>query len=192
MRILPVALRFATQTTPPEMAALAMRASTITHAHPRSQLACAYLCLVAQQIIAETSTNPACDTRTLATQCINTATQHFQTLIANHPNERPHFERLTSGDIANAKIGSIESDGYVMHTLEAAFWCLLNNDTCDETILSAVNLGGDTDTTACVAGGLAGLLHGSDAINSEWISALPRRDEIDRLIKNFTTAVLRT
>ena len=29
-----------------------------------------------------------------------------------------------------------------------------------DAVLKAVNLGGDTDTTACVTGGLAGLLFG--------------------------------
>ena len=49
--------------------------------------------------------------------------------------------------------------GYVVDTLEAAVWCLLNNDDYAGTVLGAVNLGGDTDTIAAVAGGLAGLLY---------------------------------
>jgi ADP-ribosylglycohydrolase len=46
----------------------------------------------------------------------------------------------------------------VLHTLEASLWCLLTEDTYADAVLKAVNLGGDTDTTGAVTGGLAGLL----------------------------------
>ena len=41
-------------------------------------------------------------------------------------------------------------------TLTAAVWCLLTSKDYRETVLKAVNLGGDTDTTGIVAGGLSG------------------------------------
>lgn len=44
--------------------------------------------------------------------------------------------------------------------LSAAMWCLLTTDNYRECILKAVNLGSDTDTTAAVAGGLAGIMYG--------------------------------
>ena len=46
-------------------------------------------------------------------------------------------------------------------------------------MLTAVNLGDDTDTTACVAGGLAGILYGYEGIPAEWIEALRGKDVID-------------
>lgn len=73
------------------------------------------------------------------------------------------------------------SDGYVVHTLEAAIWCLLTTDSYEECVLKAVNLGDDTDTTAAVAGGLAGALYGYDAIPEEWHNSLLRRDYIEEL-----------
>lgn len=73
------------------------------------------------------------------------------------------------------------SDGYVVHTLEAAIWCLLTTDSYEECVLKAVNLGDDTDTTAAVAGGLAGALYGYDAIPEEWRNSLLRRDYIEEL-----------
>ena len=48
-----------------------------------------------------------------------------------------------------------------METLQAALWCLVKTDNYKACVLKAVNLGMDTDTTAAVAGGLAGIL-------SEW------------------------
>jgi hypothetical protein len=52
-------------------------------------------------------------------------------------------------------------------------------------VLKAVNLGGDTDTTACVAGGLAGVLYGEAAIPDEWLAALPRQGDLRGLFDCF-------
>lgn len=39
-------------------------------------------------------------------------------------------------------------------------------------MLAAVNLGSDTDTTACVAGAMAGVRYGYGAIPAEWLKTL--------------------
>ncbi|RZK52498.1 MAG: ADP-ribosylglycohydrolase family protein, partial [Hymenobacter sp.] len=75
----------------------------------------------------------------------------------------------------------IKSSGYVVHTLEAALWCLLTHDTYAATVLAAVNLGDDTDTTGAVAGGLAGLAYGEAAMPAEWLAVLARRADIEEL-----------
>lgn len=72
----------------------------------------------------------------------------------------------------------VRSGGYVIETLEAAFWCLLNTDNYADCVLAAVNLGHDADTTAAVAGGLAGLAYGYDSIPSEWMAELKRKEFI--------------
>lgn len=75
----------------------------------------------------------------------------------------------------------IESSGYVLHTLRAALWCLTTTDSYRDCVLTAVNLGGDADTTAAVAGALAGIVYGfedereerdSRGIPGEWDDAL--------------------
>lgn len=52
-------------------------------------------------------------------------------------------------------------------------------------MLMAVNLGGDTDTNACVAGGLAGLYYGYESIPSSWIEKLARKTEIFEVCNIF-------
>ena len=42
-----------------------------------------------------------------------------------------------------------------------------------------MNLGNDTDTTAAVAGGLAGIAYGIDGIPAEWLNALLGKSTID-------------
>lgn len=76
----------------------------------------------------------------------------------------------------------IKSSGYVVDTLEAAVWCLLNSDSYQEAVLKAVNLGDDTDTVGAVTGGLAGLFYGFENIPSEWINAIQRREWIEQVI----------
>lgn len=75
--------------------------------------------------------------------------------------------------------GSISSGGYVLHTYEAALWCLANTSSYAGCVLTAVNLGDDTDTTAAVAGALAGIVYGFDCIPSGWVDALRGKDVIE-------------
>ena len=80
---------------------------------------------------------------------------------------------------------NIKSSGYVVDTLEAAIWCFLNTDNYKDCVLKAVNLGEDTDTVGAVAGGLAGLYYGIEAIPEEWIEVLPKKEWITELIEKM-------
>ena len=70
--------------------------------------------------------------------------------------------------------------GYCWDTVEAAIWALNNSNSFDEAVLNAVNLGGDTDTNACVAGALAAILYGR--VNEEWLSQLRGLEIIDSVL----------
>ena len=50
-----------------------------------------------------------------------------------------------------------------------------------DAVLKAVNLNSDTDTTAAVTGGLAGLYYGMENIPFEWLETLARKDDIIEL-----------
>ena len=80
---------------------------------------------------------------------------------------------------ARKPCNSINSGGYVLHTYEAALWCLANTSSYAECVLAAVNLGDDTDTTAAVAGALAGIVYGFDGIPGGWVDALRGKDGIE-------------
>jgi len=95
--------------------------------------------------------------------------------------EWPKYAQLLDGSLPTLPEAEIKSSGYVVHTLEAALWCLLTHDTYSATVLAAVNLGDDTDTTGAVAGGLAGLAYGEAAIPDEWLGVLARRADIEEL-----------
>lgn len=177
MRILPVALKFA-DTAPATLASHAMSASTITHRHIRSQLACAYYCLVAQRLLLGEPIENACGGAAIS----------FRAILAKHPVEQEIFARVLSPEFAKEPRASIRSGGYVINTLEASLWCLRNHSDFASTVLASVNLGGDTDTTGCVTGGLAGVHYGFSALPPAWIDRLPRRVDLYNLFDRFKRA----
>lgn len=84
--------------------------------------------------------------------------------------------------LLNCKEDNIKSGGYVVDSFNSSLWCLLNTKNYKECVLKAVNLGGDTDTTAAIAGGLAGIVYGYNSIPNEWIEKLKRKDMIEKYL----------
>lgn len=113
----------------------------------------------------------------------------FATLNEFNTTELKLFQRILNQTIALADETSINSSGYVLDTLESAIWCFLNTDSFSEAVLKGVNLGGDTDTTGCVTGALAGLYYGNAAIPAEWLNTLARKNDIMKLSENFTESI---
>lgn len=180
MRILPVAL-FTSGAPVDVLLERVHAASAVTHRHPRSQIACGLYCLMARRLLDGESLSSA----------YHQAIGETSRIYAYEPYRREltHFGRVLSGRISEFNEEEIESNGYVVHTLEAALWSLLTTQTFEETVLRAVNLGRDTDTTASVAGGLAGVYYGFDAIPREWLSAIARREDIEALLEAFVRKV---
>jgi ADP-ribosylglycohydrolase len=88
-------------------------------------------------------------------------------------------------DLPRLPEGEVASTGYVLHTLHASLWCLLTTNNFEECVLKAVNLGGDSDTTGCVAGGLAGVHYGVNRVPERWQRALARQKELESLFGRF-------
>jgi ADP-ribosylglycohydrolase len=105
--------------------------------------------------------------------------------LPSFPSERSHFQRLLDDDFGLSRRQEIRSGGYVIDTLEAAVWCLLQGGSYSDVVLRAVNLGGDTDTTGCVAGGLAGAWLGIGAIPRCWIDGLAKNPLLEDLLERF-------
>lgn len=77
----------------------------------------------------------------------------------------------------------VEPTGYVKDTFtNARVWA--NKPTFEECIIGAVNHGGDADTIAAIAGSLAGVRFGYEAIPKKWRSKLSveTRSKLDKFI----------
>ena len=143
--------------------------SALTHVHERSLIACG----IYKFIVDELLHNPN-------KSSITKGLQNANTFYHNSP-EYNSFSRLFSNDFSLTSHTDIKSSGYIIDTLEAALWCLLTTNNYSTCVLQAVNLGGDTDTIAAIAGGLAGILYGFNSIPKEWMSSLIRQEYIDSM-----------
>lgn len=181
MRILPAALYFADEKQDTLLKTVS-EISCITHAHPISQIACCIYSLFAVHLLKGENPFEAYQ------KTCEESRQIFNT-TAREQAQR-YFARVLDGNLAAIPEQEIQSGGYVVHTLEASIWCLLQHHTFQETVLAAVNLGDDTDTTAAVAGGLAGIIYGRDAIPDEWVQSLARVEEIEDLLQRFAFKVI--
>jgi ADP-ribosyl-[dinitrogen reductase] hydrolase len=72
----------------------------------------------------------------------------------------------------------VRGGGYVVDALEAALWALRSTASFEAAILAAVNLGDDADTTAAIAGQLAGARYGLDGIPRHWRERVHMGEEI--------------
>ena len=181
MRILP--LVFAIKDLPiEERFERTRQVSAITHGHIRAVMACFYYLEFAKQLIeGKTKFEIYKDLQTSMPSCFEN--------IGIVGSETAHFDRMLKANIADLPLSEIRSGGYVVETIEACIWCLLTTDNYKDAVLKAVNLGHDTDTTAAVTGGLAGLLYGFDGIPKEWVRQLAKREEIEELARNLSNAL---
>lgn len=64
----------------------------------------------------------------------------------------------------------LNPSGYTVDTLACAFWSFFHGENFEETLVSAVNLGGDADTVGAVTGGFAGVYWGFEGIPERWLA----------------------
>jgi len=117
--------------------------------------------------------------------CLSSRHIIIQILSESEKSSLDSMKRLLWDNVYELPEEEIFSSGYVLHTLEASIWCLMKYDTFEETVLAAVNLGSDTDTTGAVAGGLAGILYGFYKIPAKWVGQLARLEDIISLTLKF-------
>ncbi len=152
--------------------------SALTHAHPRSTLACAYLSLLLRGL--------------LRGQVLDGALQAAAAAISPYlpAEEATHFSRLLSGSVLAAPRAAIASTGYVLHCLEASVWASARSADFREAVLLAVNLGDDTDTTGAVTGAICGAMFGLRALPVAWRTALIDSAKVHKLADDFADRIL--
>ena len=164
MRVLPLALWH--RGSDSELVADACAQSRLTHGHERAQLICAFYCLWARELLEGSE------------DAWDRAAARLQATLPEHPHLASEAEFV----LAPARASTIGGSGYVLDTLWSARHALDSQDNFAGVIRAAIALGNDTDTTACVAGGLAGIRHGIDGIPTAWRQGLRGQDMVQPLL----------
>ena len=158
MRCPPLAIPYATDCD--RLAEVSRQSSQITHADPRCTEGCAVLNLTVAGLLDDADT-PLQDA--------------LDYVGADAPEELVTALRpLARGDSPD----TLETSGYVVHSLQTALHDGLFADSAEDAIVTAVNRGGDTDTIGAIAGAVAGARFRASAVPKQWICVL---DDSDRL-----------
>mgnify|MGYP000920552510 FL=1 len=180
MRILPVCLYIFEQQkdmklSDDEAIDIIHNCSALTHAHLRSKMACGIYYFLVKAVI---------EIDGEITERLQIGIDNaFRYYRLNTGAEISSYNRIISlFEFKDIPEENIKSTGYVVDTLEAALWCLLNTSSYREAILKAVNLCNDTDTIAAVTGGVAGIFYGYENIPDKWKSQIQRKDLIESLL----------
>jgi len=148
--------------------------SALTHSHKRTLIACGIYVSVAGELLNGNDVKIG----------LSKAKRYYESK-QEYVDELNNYCRIFDKGFSDLPQKEIKSSGYVVDTLEASLWCLMNSGGYKSCVLKAVNLGGDTDTIAAVAGGLAGILYGLDEIPPEWTEQIPRLDYIKNLCEGY-------
>lgn len=165
MRCPPLAIPYANDWD--QLVEVSRQSSQITHADPRCTDGCAILNLTVAGLLDDADT-PLQD----ALDYVN----------ADAPDELVTALRpLARGDSPD----TLETSGYVVHSLQTALHDGLVVDSAEEAIVTAVNRGGDTDTIGAIAGAVAGARFGASQLPDRWLSAIDEVDELETLAERL-------
>ena len=174
MRMLPIAYYcYLKSLEDTEILKIVKEVSSITHRHQISILGCYIYVRLAMEL--------------LKGKELLQAYQEIKKLDYSYFTEDTiyKYERILNNDIGLYNINDISSNGYIVSTLEATLWTLINSKSFNETIIKAINLGEDTDTVGACVGGLAGIYYGIENINQKWKDNILRYDYIINMCNEF-------
>jgi ADP-ribosylglycohydrolase len=76
----------------------------------------------------------------------------------------------------------------VVDSLWSAIRSVLATSDYENCVRNAISLGNDTDTTACIAGGLAGIAYGERGIPHHWKKALNGQPIVENVLTRLANA----
>ena len=159
MRLAPVPIRW--WRDPAKAAARAAESSKTTHPARRPTDACRVLGAMTAALIGGTPADAVLDAG-------------FWRCGDLHPA----IEAVAKGSWHGKRPPQIRGTGYCVDALEAAIWAVGGGVDFRHAVLRAANLGDDADTTAAIAGQLAGARWGASDIPPDWRERVVMADRI--------------
>lgn len=181
MRILPVSLYL--HYTDDPMFDVINNISSMTHSHSYSILSCLIYSVFINEYLKEIDIKKSYSNMQVIIKSM--LEDDNNKILGDLGDLRQKFNKIIYNDISNISEDDIKSSGFVIDSLEASFWCLLNTSNYRDAVLKAVNLGGDTDTIGALTGGLAGLVYGYRDIPENWVNVLKRKEYLNKLVDKF-------
>jgi hypothetical protein len=109
-----------------------------------------------------------------------------------HGELHPDVQAVVDGSWRGKEPPAIRGTGYCIDALEAAIWAVAGAADFRDAILRAANLGDDADTTAAIAGQLAGAAWGATGIPGGWLGKVAMRPRIESLADALHRAAVGT
>ena len=161
------------------LADYAIRASKVTHGHAVPQVACAVYTLVAAGLLR--GAEPA--------QAFTAAIDGVRGLYGSG-RKAPDAALATALDELVDWSETHEPDGRggALNAFWSAWTAFVGATSYRETVERAIKYGNDTDTTAAIAGGLAGIRWGLDGIPAEWLAGMRGREIVEPLVDGLIGA----
>lgn len=171
MRILPLAL-VERGIADGHLVEHAQRSSAITHGHAWAKATCALYVLVARRLLDGCARADA----------LADARSSLRAMYAARPDAPGSLAALDRIEGWPDRSGS----GFVIDAFWSAWDALAGAASYQETVERAIRYGNDTDTTACIAGGLAGLRWGVGGIPTDWLAGMRGREIVEPLVARLT------
>ena len=172
MRVLPLALWH--KGTYEELVLDTHKQCLITHGNRCNQVCCALYCLVARALLDGIDH--------MANLKFTTALNWAVRVLRLTYRKMPEYEQELEWSIRPDEPWEGKGSGYVVDSLRSAFMIMETAGSYEEAVKRAILLGNDTDTTACITGGLAGIYFGYSDIPERWCRALRGTGEVEQLL----------
>ena len=174
MRMLPIALYcYYKKLNDDEIIKVVNEVSSLTHAHEISKMACyIYVRYVMNLLAGEDKVKAYEEIKNLD------YSSYSEETIAL-------FDKILKEDISKYELDDIKSSGYVVDSLEASLWVILNTESFKQAIIGSINLGEDTDTIGAITGSMAGIIYGFEEIPDVWLDKLKKKNYLIKLAMKY-------
>lgn len=171
MRVLPLALWH--EGTDEQLVKDAHIQCLITHGNITNLVCCGLYVLIARFLLDGHGFDDA----------LSYAVAELRRIYSSMPEYLEEFEFRLCPDEPDIWHGN--GGGYVVDSLRSAVMIMKRVSSYEDAVKQAVALGDDTDTTACITGGLAGIVSGYNGIPIKWRDELRGREQVDELLSKW-------